>query len=153
MTYSPPDKTDQPAWGSPDAASAQARAARGPIDPSAGTDDRLLAALSHLSPVIAAIVSVGTLSWLGPLILWFLYKDRNALVRNASASSFNFHITVWLATAIGVIMCITVVLLPVGVVLIAVAWIAQIVLSIVGALRAWNGEMYRYPYQVPLLRG
>lgn len=152
MTYPTPEKTDQPAWGSPDGAH-QAGHARGPVDPTAGTDDRLLAALAHLSPVIAAIVSVGTLSWLGPLVLWFLYKDRNALVRNASATSFNFHITVWLATAVGVVMIVTVLLLPVGIVLIALAWIAQIVLSIVGALRAWNGELYRYPYQVPILRG
>ncbi|HIZ34530.1 MAG TPA: DUF4870 domain-containing protein, partial [Candidatus Ruania gallistercoris] len=30
--------------------------------------------------------------------------------------------------------------------------IAQIVLSILGAIRANNGVVYRYPFQIPILR-
>lgn len=144
-----PGTAPQPDWGSPQSY----RGAERPTDPAAGTDDRLIAVLAHLSPVIAAIASAGALSWLGPLILWLVYKDRNALVRNASATSFNFHITVWIAYVVGWIMVFTLVLLPVGVVLIALPWLAQIIFSIIGAVRAWNGELYRYPFQIPILRG
>lgn len=145
-----PGSAQQPVWGSPESSY---RGAERPIDPTARNDDRVVAVLAHLSPVIAAIASAGALSWLGPLILWLVYKDRNTLVRNASATSFNFHITVWIAYVVGWIMVATIILLPVGVVLIAVPWLAQIIFSVIGALRAWNGELYRYPFQIPILRG
>lgn len=120
--------------------------------PASGTDDRVIAVLAHLSPIIAAVVSAGTLSWLGPLILWLIYKDRDPLVRNASATSFNFHLTVWLSWVVALILFLTVIGIPVAIVIWVVTAVAQIVMSIIGALRAWNGERYTYPFQIPLLR-
>ncbi|MEE6288957.1 DUF4870 domain-containing protein [Georgenia sp. MJ173] len=122
----------------------------GPQQPSGG-DDRTIAVLAHLSPVIAMIVSAGWLSFLGPLIVWLVWRDRGPLVRNAAASAFNFNITVWLANIIGWVCLFTVILIPVAFVLWALAWIIQIVLSILGAVRASRGEVYRYPLQVPIL--
>src|SRR5690606_39313027 len=90
VTY-PPNES-QPEWGTPQEPSGQRR-----VDPSARGDGRALAVVAHLSPVIAAIVSAGWLSFVGPLVIWFIYKDRNALVRNAAASPSNFHITIWIA--------------------------------------------------------
>lgn len=149
VTYPSPDQQpEQPAWGTQ-----PNEPGRGQVDPHAGADDRILAVLAHLSPIIAAIVSAGWLSFLGPLILYFIYKDRNALVRNAAASSFNFHITVWACWIVAWILAITIIGLPISIVLWVVPAIAQIVLSIVGALRAWNGEVYRYPFQLPILQG
>lgn len=143
--YGPPSGPAAPGPQSPYAATGN------PVDPYAGTTERTWAILSHLAPLIAGLVSAGTLSWLGPLVLWIVYKDRSPLVRQASASSFNFNITVWLATVVGGILCFTVILLPVGIALIAAAWIAQIVFSIKGAFAANRNEIYRYPFQVPIL--
>lgn len=150
MTYPSPDQqNEQPTWGTPQQGSQYQR----PVDATAGADDRVLAVLAHLSPIIAAIVSAGWLSFLGPLILYVVYKDRSPLVRNAAASSFNFHITIWVAWIAAWIFFITIIGIPVAIVLWVVPAIAQIVLSIVGALRAWNGEVYRYPFQLPILKG
>lgn len=150
MTYPSPDQqNEQPTWGTPQQGSQYQR----PVDATAGADDRILAVLAHLSPIIAAIVSAGALSFLGPLILYFVYKDRSPLVRNAAASSFNFHITIWVAWIAAWIFFFTIIGIPVAIVLWVVPAIAQIVLSIIGALRAWNGEVYRYPFQLPILKG
>ncbi|OAX64435.1 hypothetical protein A5N15_03285 [Rothia kristinae] len=48
---------------------------------------RVLAVLSHLSSLLGLVISVGTLSFLGPLIFWFVYRDRPeyAFVRACSA--------------------------------------------------------------------
>lgn len=119
--------------------------------PVPGGDDRTIAVLAHLSPLIAMVVSVGWLSFLGPLIAWLIWRDRGPLVRNAAASAFNFNITVWLANIAGWVCFFTIILIPVAIVLWVVAWIAQIVLSILGAVRASRGEVYRYPLQVPIL--
>ncbi|WP_210769206.1 DUF4870 domain-containing protein [Occultella kanbiaonis] len=114
--------------------------------------NKTIAILAHLSPIIAMVLSAGLISFLGPLLVWLIWKDRGPLVRNAAASAFNFNITVWVVTIIGWICFITIVLIPLAIVLWAVVWIAQIVLSIIGAMRASNGEVYRYPFQVPILK-
>lgn len=108
--------------------------------------------LAHLSAPIATIVSAGWLNFVGPLLVWFLYKDRSRFVRNASAGAFNFMITTWVMTIVGWIMVFTIVLLPVGLVLIAAGSLLAIILGVVGAVKTWKGESYTYPWQVKLLR-
>jgi len=115
-------------------------------------DDRTIAVLAHLSPLIALALSAGLLSFLGPLIVWLVWRDRGPLVRNAAASAFNFNITVWIASFVGGIMVVTVVLIPLALILWLAAFVAQVVFSIIGAVRANRGEIYRYPWQVPILK-
>ena len=115
------------------------------------SDDRVIAILAHLSPVIAMILSAGFLSWLGPLLIWIIWRDRGPLVRNASATAFNFNITVWLAIIIGWILFFTLIGIPIAIVLWVGAAAAQVIFSIIGALRANRYEVYTYPLQVPIL--
>lgn len=116
-----------------------------------GGDDRTIAVLAHLSPLIALILSAGWLSFLGPLIVWFVWRDRGPLIRNAAANAFNFNITVWIANIIAWVCAITLILLPLSIVLWVGAFIVQLILSIKGAMAASRGELYRYPLQVPIL--
>src|SRR5690625_3206910 len=78
-------------------------------DPNADRDDRTLAILSHLSPLIALVLSAGWLSFVGPLAMWLIFRDRSPLVRNAAATAFNFNITVWIAVIIGWVCLVTIV--------------------------------------------
>lgn len=142
MSYPPGPGSAQPA-GAPDGSR--------PVDPAASGDDRTLAIVAHLSAIIALVVSASFLTIVGPLVIWLFFRERSALVRNAAASAFNFAITVWVATIVGWILVFTILLLPLGIVLIVGAAIAQIVFSIIGAVRASRGEIYRYPWQIPLL--
>ena len=121
-------------------------------DPNADRDDRTLAGLSHLSPLIALVLSAGWLSFVGPLAMWLIFRDRNPLVRNAAATAFNFNITVWIAVIIGWVCLFTIVLIPLAILLWIAAGLLQLIFSIIGAVRASRGEIYRYPMQVPLLR-
>jgi len=114
-------------------------------------DDRTIAVIAHLSPLIAMVVSAGWLSFLGPLIVWFIWRDRGPLIRNAAASAFNFNVTVWVVSILAWISIFTVILIPVAVVALIGIFIAQLVLSIKGAMAASRGEIYRYPWQVPIL--
>lgn len=118
--------------------------------PSTG-DDRAIAVLAHLSPIIAIIISAGWLGLVGPLLVWLIWRGRGDPVRTAAATSFNFSITVWVAFVLGWLLAFTVVLLPVSLLLWVVPGILQVVLSIVGAVKASRGEPYRYPLQVPIL--
>lgn len=116
-----------------------------------GGDDRTIAVLAHLSPIIALVLTAGWLSWVGPLLAWLLWRDRGQLVRTASATSFNFNVTIWVAMVIGWICIVTIVLFPLGILLLLLPGLLQIVFSILGAVRASRGEVYKYPFQVPIL--
>lgn len=114
-------------------------------------DEKTLAVLAHLSPIIALVLTAGWLSWIGPLIVWFVFRERGQLVRTAAATSFNFNVTIWVANVIGWICIFTIILLPLGLLLIFIPGILQLIFSILGALRASKGEPYKYPFQVPIL--
>lgn len=114
-------------------------------------DDRAIAVLAHLSPIIAIIISAGWLGLVGPLLVWLIWRGRGDPVRTAAATSFNFSITVWAAFVVGWLLAFTVVLLPISLLLWIVPGILQLVLSIVGAVKASRGQAYRYPLQVPIL--
>lgn len=115
-------------------------------------EDRTAAVLSHLAAPIAAIISVGWLNWVGPLIMWLIYKDRSPFVRTAAAQSFNYQITMWITSIIGWILIITVVLFPIGIVLVLLGNVLALVLGIWGAIRTAGGNQYRYPWNIPFLR-
>ena len=119
--------------------------------PSTRGDERSMAILAHLSAIIAMVLSAGWLSFLGPLIVWFIWRDRGPLVRQAAAGAFNFNITVWVTSIIAWICLFTVILIPLAIVLWIGAFVAQMVLSIRGAMAANKGEVFRYPMQIKIL--
>ena len=121
--------------------------------PSAPQDDeKTVAVLTHLAGPIAALVSAGWLGFLGPLIVWFVYKDKSPFLRGASAGAFNFNVTLWLVNVAGWVCVLTLILAPLGFVLIAAYWVMLLVCHIMAAVRAGRGEVYRYPLQMPILR-
>lgn len=115
------------------------------------SDERLWAMLAHLSAPIASVVSVGWLNFVGPLIVWILFKDKTPFVRNAAAGAFNFQLTTTIMTVLGWIMIFTIVLLPVGIILLIIGALGSIVLGVIGALKTWNGVAYHYPWQLRVL--
>lgn len=117
-----------------------------------GIDDRTGALISHLSAPVAALISAGWLSIAGPLVMWLIFKDKSPFIRVASAESFNFQITTWIASIVGWILCFTIILLPIGLLLILLAGLASIVFGIIGAVKVANGEQYRYPWNLKLLK-
>ena len=116
-----------------------------------GPDDRTPAALAHASSLIAMIVSAGWLSFVGPLVMWFLYKDRSPFVRQAAAGSFNFNLGLWVMNIVGWICIITIIAIPVGVPLLVISFLGQIIGHIMGTLRATKGRTMNYPFQIKVL--
>ncbi|UYG16606.1 DUF4870 domain-containing protein [Brachybacterium huguangmaarense] len=112
---------------------------------------RTWAILCHLSLIISAILSAGILAFVGPLIFWFLYKDKDALVRNAAAGSFNFAVTLVIASAVATILQFTIILAPVGWIIWAAVYVLGILFPILAALAASRFELYKYPLTLPLL--
>ena len=68
---------------------------------------RLAAIFAHLSAPIAALLSAGSLSLLGPLLVW-LVKKNDPYARRAAAGAFNFNLSFWLLYLISWVLILTV---------------------------------------------
>lgn len=115
------------------------------------TQARGAAVLAHLSAPIAAIVSAGWLAIVGPLVVWLFSRNNSQFVRTAAAGAFNFQISAWVMSVLGWILCFTIILLPIGILLIVLGNLLTFVLGIWGAVRTSGGYQYKYPWQIPIL--
>lgn len=114
--------------------------------------ERFWAGLAHLSAPIAAILSAGSLSILGPLIIWFIVKDRSPLARNAAAGAFNFNLSFWLLYLVGWVLVFTVIGIPIALLIWGIIFVVSFIAHLVGALRGFRGKYFDYPFQLPVLR-
>jgi len=121
-----------------------------PPEHGAPTGSRGAAILAHLSAPIAALVSAGWLSLLGPLLVWMATKN-DPYARRAAAGAFNFNLTFWLLYVVSWILIFTVIGAIVGIPLIIVLFVVSAWCHIKGAVRASNGEPYDYPFQIRVL--
>lgn len=114
-------------------------------------DDKTYAILAALSGPIGMLLSVGWLAFVGPLVLWFIFRDRSPYVRAAAARAFNFQLGMTVASVIAWMLFFTVILIPVSLII----WIAVFVLSIYYPIQAVAAalryESYDYPFSIPVL--
>jgi len=114
------------------------------------SSSRVAAVLAHLSAPIAALLSAGSLSLLGPLLVWLLKKD-DPYARRAAAGAFNFNLTFWLLYLISWLLIFTVVGAVIGIPLIIVLFVVSLWCHIKGAIRAADDRPYDYPFQIRVL--
>jgi len=111
---------------------------------------RVGAILAHLSAPIAALLSAGSLSLLGPLLVWLLQKNE-PFARRAAAGAFNFNLSFWLLYLISWILIFTVVGAVIGIPLIVVLFLVSVWCHVKGAVRAADNRPYDYPFQIRVL--
>ena len=116
--------------------------------PLSEADDRQWSSLAHLG---------GILSFLPSLIIWLVFKDRGRFTNTEAKEALNFQITLLIGyVAINVISFIlAIVTFGIGGLFIGLAWVlwlAGVVFSIMGFLKAKDGQNYRYPFALRLLQ-
>ncbi|WP_224360996.1 DUF4870 domain-containing protein [Hyalangium versicolor] len=113
--------------------------------PAPTQDEKTWGMLAHLSALIAGLFGF---PFLGPLIVWLTKGKESKWVEAHSKEALNFSITATVAIWVSAILMLCIV----GFVLLPVVGIAALVLTIMAALKANNGEMYRYPATVRLVK-
>src|SRR4029078_3652510 len=91
-----------------------------------------------------APLGVTFLSFLVPLVIFLVFKDRDLFVRRHSASALNFHITLTIAD---IVLAIT----RIGLRVIPFLWLASLVLTILASIAAGDGREYHYPMSLKLV--
>ncbi|MDY0908314.1 DUF4870 domain-containing protein [Microbacterium sp. CFBP9034] len=94
----------------------------------------------------ATLINVGGLffNFLPALIGYLVLKDRGPFVRAHTATALNFQLTLLIAYVVGGILSIVII----GFFIIFAAYILNIVLCIVAAVKANRGEWYQYPMAI-----
>jgi len=103
-------------------------------------NDKIWSILSHLS------------AWLGvgfilPLVVYLAMRKESAYVAENAREALNFHISVLIYG----ICCIPLVFVFIGVPLLIALAIGSLVFAIIAAVKASDGECYRYPLTLRLV--
>ncbi|GAA2022569.1 DUF4870 domain-containing protein [Agromyces tropicus] len=120
-----------------------------PAAPLSHEQDVQWASFAHLGGIIGFLPS---------LIIWLVFKDRGAFTNTEAKEALNFQITaifayiaIWIVNAI-----LTVVTFGIwgyiGWLLPLALWIAVIVFSVLGFMQAKDGNHYRYPFAIRLIK-
>ncbi len=108
--------------------------------PMSESDARLWAMLSHLSGIVISVI--------GPLIIMLVFGPRNAFVKSQSTEALNFQITILIAAIISSLL----IFVLIGIILLPIVLIVGLVFFIIGGIKAYNGEDYRYPFNIRMVK-
>lgn len=107
-------------------------------------EDRTMALIAHL---------LGIVTWfIGPLIIWLINKDNSSksFVTDQAKEALNFQITITIAFIASFIL--TIVTLGLLFFVPTLVGIANLVFCILAGIKANNGETYRYPFTLRLIK-
>jgi len=139
--YSPPPGSAAPGYGPPPSYGAAPPAPPGGPAPLGPSEERTWGMLAHLSALIGLFIGF---SFLGPLIIYLIYRDRSQYVRRQSAEALNFNLTILIA----LLVSLALIIILIGFVLMAVVAVFWLVEVIIASLAANDGREHRYPLTI-----
>jgi uncharacterized Tic20 family protein len=107
---------------------------------------RLWGAFCHIVALAGFIIPFGNL--IGPLILWLLRREDIPFVDDQGKESLNFQITVTIA----MLICFLLSFIVIGIPLLVAVIIYNVIMIIIATVKANNGEHYRYPITLRLVK-
>ncbi|MFC9560268.1 DUF4870 domain-containing protein [Agromyces sp. NPDC056965] len=90
----------------------------------------------------------GVLGFLPALVIWLVFKDRGSFTNTEAKEALNFQITILIGYVVGWILTF----ILIGVLVVWAAWIVSVVFSIIAFLKAKDGQHYRYPFAIRLIK-
>ena len=107
---------------------------------------RLWSTACHLAALLGFIIPLGNL--VGPLVIWLLKRNDHPQVDRQGKEAVNFQISV------AIYLIVSALLIPVviGLLLLPAVALFALVMVIVAAIKASNGEEFRYPLTIRLIK-
>lgn len=123
-----------------------------PLLPEPSSAQRSWAVAIHLSALLAL---VGPTNVLGPLILWLIKRPESAYLDAVGKRVLNFQLSWLIYFVVGSAVTFVLTFVLIGFLLIpvlAIGGVVWVVLTIIGAIKESNGEAYRFPLSLSLLK-
>ena len=108
--------------------------------------ERTLGLISHLSALSGFIVPFGNI--LGPLLMYLIKREESEFAADQAREALNFNITMTLALIVSAVLMIVLI----GFLLLPILGLAWVVLTIMAAVKANEGEWYQYPFTIRLIK-
>ena len=102
-------------------------------------EDNQWASFAHLGGIVGFLPS---------LIIWLVFKDRGRFTATEAKEALNFQITLAIVYVISVLLWIALI----GILTYFAAVILSIIFSIFGFMKAKDGQSYRYPFALRLIK-
>ena len=109
------------------------------LETSTSSSDNSYLLLMHLSRLSSLVVPIVGL--IIPIVMWQVKKDENELIDRQGREITNWLIFWIIAMLVSTLLAFVIIGIP----LLIVLPILAIVFPIIGAVKASNGEFYRYP--------
>jgi uncharacterized Tic20 family protein len=106
--------------------------------------------LAHLLTFLGFAVALG--SFIPPLVILLLKQEESDFVADQAKEALNFQITVLIAGIAWTVLLLTGVFACVAIPLMILTALGDIVLVIMAAVSASQGEAYRYPFAFRFVR-
>ena len=106
-------------------------------------EERTLAACAHLSGLAGYVIPLGGV--VVPVILW-LTKKESRVVASIAKQALLLNLAVYVAIAVTAGLWLTLFLIPAVLLVWGLLMLAAVALPIVGAIKAWDGTYFRYPF-------
>ena len=102
-----------------------------------GIDEKTFVLLMHASQFLTSFVI--------PLIMWLLFREKSKLADEAGKNILNFQLSYFIYSIVLCITCIGIVLLP-------ALGVLMIIFIIIAIIKAINGEVWNYPLTIRFLK-
>jgi uncharacterized protein len=118
-----------------------------PVNIAAVANVRTWCAFIHASALLGVVLHFpGHL--LAPLILWLIKRDDAPELDAHGKEAVNFQISMLIYSAVAAVFC----LVLIGFFFLAVLWVLNAVFVIIAAIKASDGEFYRYPMTIRFIQ-
>ncbi|AZS44997.1 hypothetical protein BWL13_02595 [Microbacterium oleivorans] len=109
------------------------------VQPMNPQDEKMWATLTHVSGIL--------FYFLGPLVIYLVLRERGPFIRAHSATALNFQLTVLIAA----LVCIPLSFFGIGILLLIGVGIYALIIEIVAAVKASQGQWYTAPLSIPFV--
>lgn len=110
------------------------------VGPQTSSNDKNMAVLAHAGGILFGFIPA--------LIIWLTKKDESPYVAVQAKEALNFQIFISICFFVSAIL----IFVLIGVLLIWLVWIADIIFCIIAAIKSSQGENYRYPISIRLVK-
>ena len=90
----------------------------------------------------------GLLGWIPPLIIWLVKKGESSFIDDNGKEALNFQITIAIANVVAFMLVFVII----GFFLLMALNVFNIVIVIIAAIKANEGQKYRYPVCLRLIK-
>ncbi len=88
------------------------------------------------------------LSWVIPLVLWLVFRERSRMLDDHGKTAVNWQITLFIIYVVGFITSF----ILIGFLILFAAGVLNIIFGILAAIAAYNRRPYRYPMSITFIR-